>query len=416
MLGTFGATAEEKLEHAKEAIWLIDSSAQISALAIASPMHAAFAGTVASLKNLGVRLFTTDTLFAETQEHLWFANNVIAKNGSDSAEVLAAALGRAPYRKSNAFLQGFIGWQAAGNPCDWGRYLARIFGTSSPSVAAQRSGLVCLGIEIVRFGDWRGFVQEHFAEREDYVARICALLDADVREQRVPPSQSRPYEKAVPEAEALVVVKHERDGSYNIATELPRPKNSWFVSKTSVLNLLEKEGPRLTWQPEAFVQFASTLAPVPDRVATERAFEMLLLNIARSGATLLDERIAEQVFGGIIDGSTLSMAEQKQTYRDTVVEKYGESPEMVLARVNATNRPLAALQLANEVAASKDAAAQIARSQLEAEQHKTKEAEHLLRDVEKFRKRMERKQVRGRAKAMKVKGREESRKAHKRKK
>jgi hypothetical protein len=416
MLGTFGAAAAEKLDHAKETVWLIDSSAQISALAIAAPMYAAFAGTVAALRDLGVRLFTTEALFDETREHLWFANNVIGSHGAASAEVMAAALGRSPYRKSNVFLQGFTSWQAAGNPRDWGRYMSTIFGISTPNIETQRAALVSRGIEVVSFSDWRGFKQEHFEEREDCAAKICGLVDSDVHEHRIAPNQSKKYEKVVPEAEALIVVGHERDGSYNIARDVPAPKDSWFVSKTSVLNLLDRDGPRLTWQPDAFVQFASTLAPVPETAAAERAFEVLLLNVARSGVTLLDERVVENVFGGIIEEATLSMAEQKQAYRDIIAAKYGESPESVLARVGAANRPLAALQLANEVAANREAAAQAARAQLEAEQRRASEAERSLQEVEKFRAKMERKRVRGRAKAKKAKRRQQSKGKHDRQK
>jgi hypothetical protein len=403
MLGAFGPVAEQKLMHAKESAWLIDSSAQIYALAVAGPTYAAFAGSIVALRKLGVRLFTTESLFDETREHLWFANRVIKEFGVDSPEVFSAALGRLPYRKSNSFLEGFIGWRAAGNPSDWGTYLSRIFGVPKPDLDTQRRTLTQLGIEVVDFQNWPGFTVAHFVEREESADKICKLLDLDVRSGRVKAEDCPSYSKAKPEAEALVAVRRERDGGFNITRDSPGPKDSWFVSATSALNLLDPGETRLTWQPEAFVQFASTLAPVPAREAAEKAFEVLLLNVARSGLTLLDERIVENVFGGIIEQATLSLADQKEDYRVILSARYGEDPEAVLGRLRPSDRPLAALQLANQVAASRDVAARAAEAQVVEERRRANAAERDLKDLAKYRSKMVKSQTKGRAKAKKQK-------------
>jgi SIR2-like domain len=72
-LGVFGEVAIERLKEAKKTVWLIDSSAQISALALAASTNSAFADSFSRLKTAGVRLFTTEKLFDETCEHLRFA-------------------------------------------------------------------------------------------------------------------------------------------------------------------------------------------------------------------------------------------------------------------------------------------------------------------------------------------------------
>jgi hypothetical protein len=416
MLGAFGAAAEARLAHAKESVWLIDSSPQVFALALAGPMNAAFSGALAGIRDLGIRLFTTEAIFDETREHFWFANRLVATYGSNSQELISAAQGRSPYRKSNSFLEGFIGWRAAGNPSDWDKYVSEIYGSSAPSVEGQRAALARLGVETVLFEEWQGFEQLHFDEREQYATRICHQLDAEVRSGRLQASDSRVYEKAKPEGEALVVVMHERDGTYNIARTPPGPKDSWFVSATSTLNLLDRDQTRVTWQPESFIQFASTLAPIADSRATERAFEILLLNVARSGLTLLDERVVEYVFGGIIEQAKLSMAEQTQSYRQIIAAKYGESPEAVLSRITPSSRPLAALQLANEVSARSEKALRLAETRLGEEQRRTREAERELKDVERFRAKMEKKQARAQAKAKKHRNRARTGQKRKRKK
>jgi hypothetical protein len=408
MLGAFGAAAEARLAHAKESLWLVDSSPQIFALALGGPMNAAFSGALAALRNIGVRLFTTEAIFDETREHFWFANNLVRQWGGNSHEVMAAAQGVSPYRKSNSFLEGFIGWRAAGNPADWDRYVSTIFGSSAPTVEAQRTALADLGVETVSFQEWPGFQQLHFDERDQYAALICQQLDPDVRSGRIPASRSRVYKKAEPEGEALVVALHERNGSYNVSRTPPSPKDSWFVSATSTLNLLERDGEgigRITWQPDSFVQFVSTLAPVADSHATERAFQVLLMNVARSGLTLLDERVVEHVFGGIIEQAKLSMAEQTQSYREIVSAKYGESPEAVMSRMHPSSRPLAALQLANEVSARSERALRVAEARLVEEQRRARNAERELESVETLRAKVKKGEADSRAKAQKNRNR-----------
>jgi hypothetical protein len=116
LLGVFGDAAAERLKHVKDTVWLMDSSAQIPALAVNSPTHATFRDAFSKLSGLGVRVFSTQGLFDETREHLWFAKKIIKEHGATSPDVIAAARGDVPYRKANLFLEGFVNWQAAGNP------------------------------------------------------------------------------------------------------------------------------------------------------------------------------------------------------------------------------------------------------------------------------------------------------------
>src|SRR5690348_9539231 len=58
LLGVFGDAAFERLKHARDTIWLLDSSAQIPAIAVGSAAHAAFRDMCKNLSLLGVRLFT----------------------------------------------------------------------------------------------------------------------------------------------------------------------------------------------------------------------------------------------------------------------------------------------------------------------------------------------------------------------
>ncbi len=345
-LGTFGDVAIQRLNNAKDTVWLVDSNAQILALALASPTNATFVDAFARVTNLGIRLFTTEKLFDETREHLWFANNVVKENGPDAPEVIAATTGQSPYRKSNEFLVGFVRWQEAGNPCDWESYLFHAFGDRNPQIEDVRTALGKLGIEIIPFQDWPGFSQNDFAECAECATRIKQLLSG-AQEQSA--EQRSLDDKIQPEAEAWLIVRKERHGEYCVISEHNHKSPAWFLSYTAVLNVVE-EGLRVTWQPDAFLRFASTLVPATDSNAADRAFETILWQFAQTGLSLLDDNAIVSAFGRIIDQANIDMSEIVQQYQHTLSEKYGESLESVIARIPVSYRPLAAIQLANEVA------------------------------------------------------------------
>ena len=90
-LGVFGDAPEERLKHVKDTVWLVDSSAQIPAVAANCSIQSTFRDAFSKLAGLGIRIFTTEGLFDETREHLWFANNLVKKHGVDSPDVIPAS-------------------------------------------------------------------------------------------------------------------------------------------------------------------------------------------------------------------------------------------------------------------------------------------------------------------------------------
>jgi len=386
LLGVFGDAALERLKHANDTVWLLDSSVQISALAVGSESHIAFREMCQKLSGLGVRLFTTERLFDETREHLWFANKVVSDAGPRSPSVIAGARGDAPYRKGNLFLGGFINWQSAGNPADWDQYLIATVGAANVYPDTVRRALQKLPVETIEFQDWPGFVSGDFAEKEEYVQRVVAvrdpLTDFDEDELR---------NKATPEAEAAVVVLRERDGRYHMLSAEGDNSPAWFVSQTSILNTISN-GQRITWQPEAFMRFAATLAPAADQEAADRAFETLLWSLVQSGVVVLDDRIATDVFGGIIDQARLTITEQRAAYEKSLANKYGEPIEKVLERVAPLQQPLAALQLAHELAAKESRLRETAQVSAAEANKRAKAAESELAELQEYRQKLKEKQ------------------------
>jgi hypothetical protein len=403
-LGVFGDVAIERLRDAKQTVWLIDSSAQIRALALAAPANVAYRECISRLCGLRIRFFTPYSLFQETLEHLWFADKVIKEVGADSPLVIAAARGEAPYPKENEFLQGFIRWQATGNRCDWQNYLFEISGQNKFSEGAIRDALSKIGVEVIDLKDWPGFTDLDHAEVEDYTKRIAGVweekqtgLPAVVSDQL-----ADSYQKAKPEAEALIIVKREREGRYYIISEEKQRSASWFISSTSILNIVE-QGTRITWSPEAFLRFSSTLCDISASESADYAFETLVLGLAEFGLNLLDEDILARVFGTAIDQTKLSIDGLRESYHTTLEAKYGESPDSVIARLPPSYRPLALIQLTNEVQQVAERKQQIAEEAEKRAARRAKAAEEELEGVKRYRAKVAARRQRAKVKARRQK-------------
>ena len=395
LLGVFGDAAAERLNHARETVWLVDSSAQIPAVALGAPANNAFRSAFNSVHQLGIRLFSTESLFDETREHLWFADHVIQQHGVTSPYLIAAAEGHAPYRKANVFLEGFIAWRAAGNPADWARYMHAIGGHVGIKDALIRA-VSEAGIEVVAFSDWPGFVQEDHAKADVVTGKVVAIY-CDQQDQ-----QQDFYQKARPEAEALFVVKNEREGKYHMVSDEGVISPAWFLSETSILNSVNRDQ-RITWTSEAFVRFASTLGVASDQDSADRAFDMLLWSLAQAGVSVLDDRVALGVFGGVIDQARLTVMEERAAYDNVLGDKYGEPIQSVLDRVPKLQLPLAALQLANERAVHETALRSQAQNIAGEAVKRAKVAEEKLKGVERYRRKQEQKRLKEQKRVRKAK-------------
>lgn len=391
-LGVFGDVAEERLKIAKDTVWLVDSDTHIHALALGAPTNSIYKECLSRLKEIGLRIFTTSSLLEEAREHLWFANRVVEENGQNSTDIINAAKGDVPYRKSNLFLEGFIKWRDAGNPSNWGSYLYEIFGSNDYSKIDIKQALNSLGIEVIDLSSWPGFNELDYVDIEDYTKKIAIVWD-NTQEPRLTMDSDLPfdaYKKAKPEAEAFNIVKRERDGDYYINSEKGHKNNSWFISYTSILNMIDPSN-HITWPPQAFLSFASTLCNATDAELANQSFNRLVLGLAQSGLNLLDNDTIARVFGSVIDQAKLNIEQLRQEYQETLQSKYGEPIESVLARVNPAQYPLAAMQLANEVAITEGERRRIAEKQANEATQRVDELQKELRKVEKYRTKLIRK-------------------------
>ncbi len=406
-LGAFGDVAVERSTQARTTVWLLDSNVQIALLALGGATSSLWQDCIARLTKSNIRFFTLDGLFDETRVHWWFADRIVKEHGPSSRMVVASALGEAPFRRSNLFLEGFIRWQTLGNPPDWDSYNFQAFGKRSPTVEDIKKQLKSKGVEVLPFADWPGFIDHDYPVRDKCVDEIADLRRSRDRSPGNFENEHLPdaHKKAVPEAESLLVVQNERSGRYHMLSDKGVASPAWFVSDTSILNVLnpKEKGLRITWQPEAFLRFAATLSPVEGGAAAEGAFDTLLWGLAQTGLSLVDEKTAEDILGGVIDQATISIQEMRQMYESTLAEKYGEPIESVLAKLDPIDRPLAALQLANEISQTESSLRIVAEARAEEAKRRAVSAEKALKEVDRYRSKMEAKRQRGLKKARKQK-------------
>lgn len=386
-LGVFGEVAQERLHVAKDTVWLLDSNLLIPALAIKAPTNEGTRATIAHLKGCGLRLFATETLFDEAWGHLTFARRLVKERGPDSPDVIAAATGQTPYRKTNQFLQGFLAWRAAGGRSDWEAYLFECFGKRAPAEADVREVLRRLGVDVVQLQDWPGFDVLHFETRDRCSEKIATERERGLGGPPTAAEREEFLQKAKPEAEALLVVRNERAGKYFVLSEPGKGSQAWFISDTAILNSIEP-GLRITWQPEAFLRFAATLAPASPSMD---AFGTVLWAVAEAGVSLVDEQTVETVFGGLIDAAKLKLEEQRQLYEETLARKYGESPSAVLRRLPPSAQPLAALQLTQEMLTIESGRRRAAEAQAKAEKRRGDAAQRELGELSRLKRKLDRK-------------------------
>ena len=178
------------------------------------------------------------------------------------------------------------------------------------------------------------------------------------------------------------------------------------MSHTSILNAIE-EGAIITWQPEAFLAFATTLAHAGTE-NVDRAFDLILWGLAESGIDLLSSEKVVRVFGDRIEQATINIVEQRQLYEANLQTKYGEPLESVLQRVQPIERPLAAIQIASEIAQAEMKRREYAEAQAASAERRAKVAEAKLKELDRFRQKMEAKKQRGRRRSKKQKSQQRS--------
>ena len=110
-----------------------------------------------------------------------------------------------------------------------------------PSKDHLRQALNKIGIEVISFANWPGYKANDLIESANIQERIVHkwedILGFGHSEDLE--GYSNLYDKAKPEAEAFLIVQNERQGQYHMISAPGQVSSTWFVSQTSMLNLVQ---------------------------------------------------------------------------------------------------------------------------------------------------------------------------------
>lgn len=386
-LGVFGEVGNERRRQLGDTVWLLDSNVLVHLLSNGYLPGLGTRRCGAWLVEQGIRLFTIDSLFEELRRHLVFAFRIVSEYGEESSDVMAAALGNSPYKRSNAFLHGFLETKAEGKCGTWESYCMSTIGSAANLPKALRGRLNELGVEVLHFSDWPGFEMiRNYGQQREYedriVKRILGTRYEEVDDATVSVGLHRdPHEKAKPEAEALVIVEGERSGALDILERKGEGSAAWFVSDTSVLNAVF-EGGNATWQSVSFERHVGSFMHCQG--AEDVAFSSIVESIAQSGYTVIGKEALEKAFSHLIDESSLSISQERAMLDENLGNKYSESVESVLNRLAPIDRPLAAAQLKSEALQEETRRREAADELRRKAEKKLSNAERELESVDKY--------------------------------
>jgi hypothetical protein len=372
----------ERLNMAKERLWLLDSSILLPLLARECINNQYAKDLLDRMRQMEFRCATTERLFDEVREHAWWAITNFSKIPPGSPSFLQAAMAGIGY-KQNLFLDGFVKWSASqGNP-SLEEYIRVCLGDdyAKDLHTAVRNRILSQGIEIIDFHHLEGFSEEMYGER-DQVAK-------DIEDLRRYYGTFRGESQTVAEAEVVLICEMQR---------------TVFLSQSGVLNKLQRAKPRMTWLPEAMYRFLSLFSSTPP--GSDLLYSCMIQDFFYAGFDIVDSKAISQYASPMIRQARLQLEQEKKAYEDALGKKRFVELKEEFERTPDEQKPFYSMQFAFHVASmetQKRAAAEALAVQAQkAKQLSEKERQELER--------LRAKQAEKRRKAEKAKRRAKSKK------
>lgn len=308
-----------RLDNLARTVFLVDSSTLIPYLARASIGHAPARLLISRLLKLGCVVFTTELLVEEVAEHArWALDHVDLATGEGQLIAIEVATGRAGQR-FNAFLEGFLTELASGvrGSTDLRTYLAEALrqNGTGPSISNDdvRATLQADGVRCKDFSEWRGFSDKLFHERDE--------LQQEIASKRQARDTYRHERQVKAEAEALLIVRSIRDGTFEL--EDRTTGDAFFVSPTRIIDEVEHAARPVTMRLESALHLVATIQPC----AVEELgmfTNALLWELSARSLSVVDERKLLVAFSPLVDASREQLDEELEHHRALLADKYGE--------------------------------------------------------------------------------------------
>jgi len=332
LLGYDADALKTRASELKDTLFLIDSTTIIPFLAISSVGNNSARRLIDRIKSMNSSIATTDLLAEEAAEHVRHALKKVENGkGSTTVETLKAMTGRAGER-SNAFLEGFVDEIVKGSIIDFSSYLHKICSFPIHTTctnedimhALSKEKIYCYSLDM-----WDGFDQIMLHERDEQQAQIAKL-----RTER----KTYKHERQVKaEAEALIIIKQLRNKTFKISGQ---PfSNAFFISHTRIIDELSGNGAHITMQPEALLQWISTICPVSVEELSVLTSN-LIFELTEYNLNIIDKSKLSFVFGPLINASKEKLKEEIENHRESIYEKYGAQSATAFSNINDLNAPV----------------------------------------------------------------------------
>ena len=177
---------------------LIDENILIPLTAKFEDRHEFISQSIRTAQTAGLKLCTTLRFVDIVREHANWASNLVQANGTQSGEVIAAAVGQSGY-SPNAFLKGFINQDPDDCSRDFFSYLEDCFGGSYNRDAFDAYIEDHLGITILESDQLAAFVRQNSDLRDEAIVMMMEI-------NRTRPEENRKSERRIhSEVEALLL-------------------------------------------------------------------------------------------------------------------------------------------------------------------------------------------------------------------
>jgi hypothetical protein len=327
-------TLSARTQDLQSTLFLLDSTTLIPLLGRSSLGHEGASHLLEQLRTIGARVATTDLLGVEVAEHArWALNQLGGEKTLATVEALAAATGRAG-RGDNVFIEGCIAEATVGKTPDIGRYLDSITGSRRGHDASDQvfqQALRQKDISCLAFNEWQGYSAGLMTERE--------TLQREIGERRRANHTFRHERQVQAEAEAVLIVRHVREGALGI--DGAAFTDAHFLSHSRVIDDVVLPTRPITMRPEAAQQWLSTAAACPPE-QLGLIVDCLLWELSERRMSIVDTQRVRLVFSPLLDASKAVLGEEVARHRDLIAERYGEDSVKAFAEVDPLDAPFVA--------------------------------------------------------------------------
>lgn len=338
-LGLHQGASQLRHEWLRSTVWVLDSSVILPFLAKNCFNYSYALDLFKRIQDLEIQVFTTQNLFEEVVEHFKWAKGCMSRYNTNSMEFMMIALLRGDY-KQNLFIDGFVRTASSNPALTFDKYIESIFGDGARDnieLAIERI-LSQFNVQTKRFSEWEGFKTIDWGKRPHWSEVI--------REDRIKHETYRNDRQCDAEAEVLILLLGEREGSFQAIDE--GASRAYFVTQSGVLRRVFPAPPSPVWSPEALYRYL-LLFPANVVWDDDAVYGAIRSDLFLSGISIIDKQSYAKFFDPQINEANLKMDGAKAFLREGEAE-YLEASTNFYNSVPDLEKPIYALQVAWEIA------------------------------------------------------------------